>query len=180
MLYSCISLFSLLGVAAGASAGWNLVQNGTTGLVALEVIVVSPTLAVMFDKATNDPLMINGHTTWGALWDMETNTASPLAVVSDSFCASGGFLSNGTMVRCVLMQGLMTLIVNQVSVAGNIPLNPLAYDGRMGIRLFDPCANPSGAGCTLFEDPQNLHLVENRWYTTAIRIFDGSLVCPDC
>ena len=84
---------------AAASVGWQFVQNGTTGLVALEAIVVSPTLAVIFDRASNDPITINGHTTWGALWNMETNTATGLEVISDSFCASGGFLSNGTMVR---------------------------------------------------------------------------------
>ncbi|KAF8528732.1 glyoxal oxidase precursor [Gautieria morchelliformis] len=161
MLYSCISLFSLLGVVAGAGAGWHFVQNGTSGVVALETIVVSPTLAIIFDKASNDPLMVNGHAAWGALWNFETNTASPLDVVSDSFCASGGFLSNGSM----------------VSVGGNnLPLIPQAQDGTMGIRIFEPCTSPSGAGCTLFEDPQTVHLAVTRWYTSALRIFDGSLM----
>ena len=104
MLYSCISLFSLLGVAAGAGAGWNFVQNGTSGVLALEAMIVSPTLAIFFDRATNDPLMVNGHPAWGALWNMETNTATALNVVSDTFCASGSFLSNGTMVRCLLLK----------------------------------------------------------------------------
>jgi hypothetical protein len=103
MLYSCISLFSLLGVAAAAGAGWQFVQNGTTGILSLEATVVSPNLILMFDRASNDPLMINGHSAWGALWNLETNTASALDVVSDSFCASGGFLSNGTMVKYVLL-----------------------------------------------------------------------------
>ena len=68
---------------------------------------------------------------------------------------------------------------NQVSVGGNIPVIPQASDGRMGLRLFNPCTSPSGDGCTLFEDPQNIHLAENRWYPSSIRIFDGSLVCID-
>ena len=63
------------------------------------------------------------------------------------------------MVRCVLKEGFMTLIVNQVSVSGNIPALPQASDRHVEIRLFDPFASPSGDGCTLFEDPQNLHLV---------------------
>ena len=82
-----------------SGAGWEFIQNGTSGVVAIEAIVVSPTLALFFDKASNDPLMINGHTTWGALWNFQTNTASPLEMVTDSFCGSGGFLSNGTMVK---------------------------------------------------------------------------------
>ena len=95
-----ILIFSLLLNALSASAaGWNFVQNGTSGILALEAIIVSPTLAVFFDRASNDPLMINNNPAWGALWNLETNTASPLLVISDTFCASGGFLSNGTMVR---------------------------------------------------------------------------------
>lgn len=59
---------------------------------------MSPTLAIFFDLVNDDPLQINGHSAWGALWNMETNTATALDVKSDTFCASGGFLSNGTMV----------------------------------------------------------------------------------
>lgn len=91
-------LAPLLAAAAPSPQGWHFVQNGTTGVIALEAIVVSPTLAVLFDLAQNDPLQVNGHSAWGALWNFATNTATPLDVVSDTFCASGGFLSNGTMV----------------------------------------------------------------------------------
>ncbi|KAF8149331.1 glyoxal oxidase precursor [Crassisporium funariophilum] len=150
----------LASVTAVSGAGWEFVQNGTSGILALEAIVVSPTLAIFFDRASNDPLMIDGHAAWGALWNFKTNTASPLRLITDSFCASGGFLSNGTM----------------VSVGGNIPANPVALDGRMGIRIFEPCDDPNGVGCSIFEDPENLHLAETRWYTSAIRIFDGSLM----
>lgn len=93
-----LAAFFLLPTTTSGSKHWNFVQNGTTGIVALEAIVVSPTLAVLFDRAQNDPLQINGHGAWGALWNFETNTATPLDLLSDSFCASGGILSNGTMV----------------------------------------------------------------------------------
>jgi hypothetical protein len=83
--------------------GWRFIQNGTAGIVALETIVVSPTLAVMFDRAQHNPLMINNHSAWAALWNFETNTATPLNAVTDTFCASGALLSNGTMV-CQLLR----------------------------------------------------------------------------
>ncbi|KXN92579.1 hypothetical protein AN958_04789 [Leucoagaricus sp. SymC.cos] len=146
-------------MAAAAGKGWQFVQNGTTGIVALESIIVSDTLAIFFDRATNDPLEINGHPAWGALYNLETNTASPLNLVTDSFCGSGSFLSNGTM----------------VSVGGHIPVIPEAQDGRMGIRIWEPCDDPNGVGCSLFEDPETLHMAETRWYDTSLRIFDGSL-----
>ncbi|PPQ85498.1 hypothetical protein CVT25_006578 [Psilocybe cyanescens] len=155
------ALFSLaLTAGSVAGAGWNFVQNGTSGILALEAIFVSPTLAIFFDRATNDPLTINDHPAWGALWNQETNTATALDVKSDTFCASGGFLSNGTM----------------VSVGGHIPVISAAVDGRMAIRLFEPCADPAGKNCTLFEDPDTLHLEETRWYPSSLRIFDGSLM----
>ncbi|KAF9554606.1 copper radical oxidase [Agrocybe pediades] len=158
-----VQLLAIAGSACAAAAPkWEFVQNGTSGVLALEAIVVSPTLAIFFDRATNDPLQIDGHPAWGALWNFQTNTARPLRLITDSFCASGAHLSNGTT----------------VSVGGNIPAITAAQDGRMGLRLFGPCDDPNGdgPGCEIFEDPANLHLVENRWYTTAVRIFDGSLM----
>ena len=66
-------------------------------------MIVSPTLAITFDRVNNGtPLKVDGHDAWGALWNLETNTATPLNIISDTFCASGGFLSNGTMVRIYL------------------------------------------------------------------------------
>jgi hypothetical protein len=85
-------------LAAAPNVGWHFVQNGTSGIVALEAIIVSPTLAIFLDRATNDPLQIDGHSAWGALWNLKTHTATPLRLVTDSFCGSGAFLSNGTMV----------------------------------------------------------------------------------
>ncbi|KAJ7595315.1 glyoxal oxidase N-terminus-domain-containing protein [Mycena floridula] len=161
-----ISLFLLISTAnfsTASSLGWHFVQNGTSGIVALEAMIVSPTLAIFFDRANDDPLSVDNHPAWGALWDLEKNVATPLEVLSNSFCASGSFLSNGTM----------------VSVGGQAIEDPDQdpdIDGRMAIRIFEPCDDPSGIGCTVFEDPANLHLVETRWYPSSIRIFDGSLM----
>ena len=78
---------------------WAFSVVGNSGIVALEAIVVSPTLAIFFDRASDDPLQINNHSAWGALWNLETNEVKALDVLSNSFCASGALLSNGTMVR---------------------------------------------------------------------------------
>ncbi|KAJ7165640.1 glyoxal oxidase N-terminus-domain-containing protein [Mycena crocata] len=148
--------------ATVVGAGWEFVQNGTSGILALEAIVVSPTLAVFFDFAgTGGPLMINGHSAWGGLWNLQTNQVTALDVVSDTFCASGGLLSNGTM----------------VSVGGNLIADTSpATDGRMGIIIFEPCTNIDGEGCPLFDNPDVVHLSETRWYPSSLRIFDGSLL----
>ena len=106
---SAFALFSSLARAAPAvpnAPSWRFdLKNETSGIVALEAIVVSPTLVIFFDRASDDPLQINGHSAWGALWNLETSTVQPLDVLTNSFCASGALLSNGTMVRaCMLVR----------------------------------------------------------------------------
>lgn len=95
---------ALLGARfAIAEPSWTFeLQNQTSGIVALEAIVVSPTLVLFFDRASDDPLQINNHSAWGALWDLEDSTVKPLDVLTNSFCASGALLSNGTMVSLLL------------------------------------------------------------------------------
>ncbi|KAH9854840.1 glyoxal oxidase precursor [Lenzites betulinus] len=163
-LFSLLTLLTSFAAAAPSAPGWRFdLKAERSGIVALESIVVSPTLAIFFDRASDDPLQINNHSAWGALWNLETSTVTPLDVLTNSFCASGALLSNGTM----------------ASIGGDprgFPGNPTIENGLQGIRIFEPCASPTGEGCTLFEDPATLHLLEPRWYTSAIRIFDGSLL----
>ncbi|EIW62408.1 uncharacterized protein TRAVEDRAFT_184707 [Trametes versicolor FP-101664 SS1] len=164
LVFSLLATLLSVAVAAPSAPGWRFdLKAERSGIVALESIVVSPTLVVFFDRASNDPLQINNHSAWGALWDLETSTVKPLDVLTNSFCASGALLSNGTM----------------ASLGGDpngFPGNPDIRPGTQAIRIFEPCASPSGEGCTLFEDPVNLHLQEPRWYPSSIRIFDGSLL----
>ena len=105
------SLSLLAAAASAAAAGWEFIDVGDSGVIALEMMIVSPTLAIFFDRASNDPLMINGHAAWGALWNLKTNKASALNLVTDTFCASGAFLSNGTMVNDLDFQFVFMLRV---------------------------------------------------------------------
>jgi hypothetical protein len=138
------------------------VQNGTSGVAAMQLVVVSPTLALIVDKVEANPLQINSHPAWGSLFNFETNTATPLDIKSNSFCAGGASLSNGTI----------------VNVGGNPVVDGQWGDsnGIQGIRLFGPCHTADGTGCTIYEDTAHLQLAAARWYPTAVRIFDGSIL----
>jgi hypothetical protein len=93
------SIYALAVLRGVTAKGWEFVEKGTSGVVGLETIIVSPTLALFLDVATNvNPLTVNGHPAWGALLDLETHQITALDVVSDTFCASGALLSNGSMV----------------------------------------------------------------------------------
>ncbi|KAJ3717702.1 glyoxal oxidase N-terminus-domain-containing protein [Lentinula raphanica] len=165
ILFLATTAFTATGVST-PKGEWSFVRNGTTGITASQVIVVSPTLILMLDRVLGDPLQINGHQAWVELWNLETNTGFAVNAITNTFCASGAMISNGTMVS---VGGQM------VESPPNVTVPPDA-DGRMGIRIFEPCEDPSGVGCTLFEDPETLHLAAYRWYPSSLRIFDGSLM----
>ena len=94
------SLLASFAASAPTAPQWTFdLKEVNSGILALESVVVSQTLAIFFDRVTNDPLQINSHSAWGALWNLETSTVQRLDVLTSSFCASGRLLSNGTMVR---------------------------------------------------------------------------------
>lgn len=100
MKLALVPLLATLAAAAPSAPGWRFdLKAETSGIVALEAIVVSPTLVLFFDRASNDPLQINNHSAWGALWNLESSTVQPLDVFTNSFCGSGALISNGSMVR---------------------------------------------------------------------------------
>ena len=108
-LLSLLPFFASLASAASDTPAWrfNLIAQ-SSGIVALESVIVNPNLALFFDRASDDPLQINGHSAWGALFNLQTAEVSPLDVVTNSFCASGAFLSNGTMVSIFIVTEVNT------------------------------------------------------------------------
>ncbi|KAI0261380.1 glyoxal oxidase N-terminus-domain-containing protein [Gloeopeniophorella convolvens] len=154
------------GATPPSSGGWELVQKGTTGVNAMQLAIISPSHALIMDKVEHNPLTTDKkRPAWGALYNLETHTLTPLHVKSNSFCAGGTFLGNGTLV--------------------NVGGNPVVEDhtaaadfgdagGMQAIRLFAPCEVADAAGCDILEDPARIRLASPRWYNTALRIQDGS------
>ena len=44
-------------------------------------------------------MTVNGHAAWASEFDLVTRKARPLNPISNTWCAAGGFLSNGTFVN---------------------------------------------------------------------------------
>jgi Glyoxal oxidase N-terminus len=153
--------------AASSSQGWKLVQKGTTGVNAMQLAIISPSHAIIMDKVEHNPLTVDGHPAWGALYNFNTHQVTPLHMKSNSFCASGAFLSNGTL----------------VSVGGNpviedytTPIDFGQVDGRQALRLFAPCKTADASGCDIYENTERIRLASPRWYPTVVRIQDGSVI----
>ncbi|KAH8117441.1 copper radical oxidase [Phellopilus nigrolimitatus] len=71
---------------------WSLLQRGSTGVAAMQLSIISSSHAIIIDKVEHNPLTIDGHPAWGALYNINSHA-------SNSFCAGGTFLSNGTLIN---------------------------------------------------------------------------------
>ncbi|KAF8497704.1 glyoxal oxidase N-terminus-domain-containing protein [Gautieria morchelliformis] len=131
----------------------------TTGIAGLEIAIVSDTKALIYDRVEHNPLHThNGTLAWGAEYDITTDTVRVLNPVTNTFCAAGAFVSNGTFVN-----------------TGGYPVtltgDPIT--GLQGIRLFTPC---NTGNCDVFENPARVRLTSDRWYPSALRLDDGSVM----
>jgi hypothetical protein len=149
----------------GRSGQWTLTQDGITGVHAMQLAVISNTHAIIIDKVEHNPLTIDGHPAWAALFDLRSHTVSPISLQSNSFCAGGSFLGNGTLVNV----GGNPVVEDHTSAAdfGDV-------DGLQAIRVLEPCEGDSVQDCHVVEHHTRLRMASPRWYATVIRIDDGS------
>ncbi|KAF8844877.1 putative copper radical oxidase [Paxillus ammoniavirescens] len=144
---------------------WSLVQKGSTGVSAMQLAVISPSHALIIDKVEHNPITVGGHPAWAALYNLDTQAVMPLQMQSNSFCAGGTFLSNGTLVNV----GGNPVVETFTSAAdfGDV-------DGLQAIRLFHPCMSSNVTGCHVKENHDRIRMASPRWYNTVVRLSDGS------
>ncbi|KAF7430278.1 hypothetical protein PC9H_005981 [Pleurotus ostreatus] len=127
----------------------------------MQLAVVSETKAIIFDKVEANPLQTQGHSAWSAEIDLPSRTVRALNPITNTWCATGSFLSNGTFIHS----------------AGNpfvdIGQGDIGPDGRQALRMFTPC---NDASCDIIEDAQHLRLTSRRWYAASARLEDGSMM----
>ncbi|KAH9483904.1 Aldehyde oxidase GLOX [Psilocybe cubensis] len=143
---------------------WTLIQNGSTGVHAMQLSIVSDTHALIIDKVEHNPVSIDGHPAWAALYNLVDHSVTPLRMQSNSFCAGGTFLGNGTLINV----GGNPVVETHTSAADFGDLN-----GLQAIRIFEPC-DSSTATCVIYENHSRIRMASPRWYNTVIRLADGS------
>ncbi|KAF9018244.1 copper radical oxidase [Hymenopellis radicata] len=137
---------------------WSLVQNGTTGVSAMQLAVTSENTVIILDKVEHNPLTVDGHVAWVSEVNLETKAIRALNPASNTWCATGSFLSNGTL----------------VSSGGNpVQVVITGEDGRQALRLFTPCNDGT---CDIFENQDVIRLTSFRWYPASVRVEDGSVL----
>ncbi|KAJ7193750.1 glyoxal oxidase N-terminus-domain-containing protein [Mycena pura] len=147
--------------SAFISGEWSLVQQGTSGVSGMQLMIVTETTAVIFDKVEHNPLMTeDGEPAWTAELNLNTHVVRPLHALSNTWCATGGFLGNGT---------LLSTGGNPIVITGTKP----GESGLQALRFFTPCED---ATCDIWENSSLVHTTSNRWYPGSVRIEDGSVL----
>ena len=136
----------------------------------------------ILDKAEGNAAAINGHPAWGAVWDMDTHNAEVMDVATNSFCASGMHLPNGSYVTfggngAVGPGGNIGSVKNSAG-SGAYDSTYQDYDGTKSIRILNPCTdadNFASSQCQWFDNATLLSMQKQRWYSAAEALGDGSI-----
>ncbi|KAI0697279.1 DUF1929-domain-containing protein [Cytidiella melzeri] len=120
------------------------------------------------DKTENNPADINGHPAWAAEWSISGGEGRPMDIVTNTFCAGGNLLGNGTWLNVggnqAVTYGGLTAQSQNAAAPYDDP------DGGKSLRLLDPCDDDSCNWKT------TSGMSTRRWYPSVETLEDGSAI----
>ncbi|WWC73126.1 uncharacterized protein I206_107092 [Kwoniella pini CBS 10737] len=143
---------------------------GLSGVSAQQLFLGTLNKVYIVDKTENNNATVNGHPAWATEYDLTTNEFRTMDVLSNSFCAGGTVLGNGTWLNVGGNQAITyggTAMPN-TQQSGQSPYKD--WDGGKAIRLIDPCDDES---CEWVDNPA-MYMTSRRWYPTLETLEDGS------
>jgi hypothetical protein len=120
------------------------------------------------DKTENNPIQINGHPAWAAEWSASSKQTRPMDMTTNSFCAGGNVLGNGTWLNVGGNQAVTYGGDPATSQLGGPPYDD--SDGGQSIRMLNPCDSGDCNWSTV------LPMTTRRWYPTLETLQDGSII----
>ncbi|KAK2467883.1 hypothetical protein APHAL10511_000178 [Amanita phalloides] len=124
--------------------------------------------AYFIDKAEGNPTQVNGHPAWASELTLDSGAQRALDIKTNTFCAGGGVLGNGTWVSVGGNQAITPGGGPAPDQNGVPPYNDA--DGRQSIRLLNPCDDGT---CNWVISAQ---MTDQRWYPTLETLEDGTLI----
>ena len=157
-----LALLGSVSVLATENVAGTFKIIGDAGVGAMLTVQATPNTVFIVDKAQHNVLQVGGHSAWATAYDLRTNTIRPMDVATNTFCAAGVILGDGT----ILNAGGDAAEHVMDNVNGTL------IDGRRSIRLLDPCDD----GTCEWKDKADLHMNSQRWYPTLEVLEDGSSI----
>ncbi|CAK5284242.1 unnamed protein product [Mycena citricolor] len=182
-LTTLLSSFHLLSVAHAISGG-TFADGGNTQVSAMMMFVGNSKKVYILDKAEGNAAAINGHPAWGSRWDIDTHKVDIMDIATNSFCASGMHLPNGSFVTfggngAIGPGGNIGSQVNPGGASGAWDATYQDFDGAKSIRVLTPCEDTQdirSTACQWFDDPAVLSMSQKRWYSAAEPLGNGTVV----
>ncbi|KAI5475839.1 hypothetical protein MNV49_000803 [Pseudohyphozyma bogoriensis] len=174
LLLTSILALPAVALAAGKANTFEIV--GDTGVSAQQMFLGTANKVYIVDKVQNNSLRINNHPAWATEYDIEANTVRALDIKTNSFCAGGSFLGNGSWLdvggnQAVEENGVAntdpTLNLSSTTPSGDYQ----DTDGGRDLRLITPCDDDS---CSWTDDMDGMPA--NRWYPSLETLSDGSII----
>ncbi|KAG8885557.1 hypothetical protein FRB98_001747 [Tulasnella sp. 332] len=143
---------------------------GDAGISAQQAFLGTADRIYVIDKTENNPVQVNGHPAWAVEYNINTDTYRTMDVVSNTFCAGGNVLGNGTWINVGGNPAIQWGGVNTPNDGVSGPY--FDADGGKAIRILQPCDDES---CNWIDDPAN-YMTTARWYPTLETLQDGSII----
>ncbi|KAH6906319.1 copper radical oxidase [Coprinopsis sp. MPI-PUGE-AT-0042] len=149
----------------GIPGGFEII--GESLVSAQQLFLGTEDKVIFVDKVEGNPSQINGHPAWASEWALGGDTQRPMEAVTNSFCAGGNVLGNGTWLNvggneAVTFGGA---VAEDQSASGAPYFN---IDGRTS--MLTPCDDNN---CEWTVSPLP---TDQRWYPTLETLEDGSVI----
>ncbi|KAJ8592539.1 putative copper radical oxidase [Rhizopogon salebrosus TDB-379] len=167
---------------ASAQQAGSFSQVGSTQVSAMMMFLGNEEKVYILDKTEGNAAQINGHPAWGSVWDINSHSATVMAVLTNTFCASGMHLPNGSYATfggngAIGPGGSIGSVKNSAG-SGSYDATYEDYDGTKSIRILNPCTSSddmNSAQCQWFDNPAVLSMQKQRWYSAAEALGDGTI-----
>ncbi|KAI6125929.1 putative copper radical oxidase [Pisolithus croceorrhizus] len=165
-----------------AQSAGSIAQVGDSLVSAMMMFLGNEEKVYILDKAEGNSAQINGHPAWGSAWDINSHTATLMEVYTNTFCASGMHLPNGSYATfggngAVGPGGSIGSVLNNAG-SGAYDATYGDYDGGTSIRILNPCTNAddwSSSQCQWFDNATVLSMQKRRWYSACEPLGDGTI-----
>ncbi|KAF9807896.1 hypothetical protein IEO21_08035 [Rhodonia placenta] len=182
---------SLLALTMAAAAPTTLAQTHSPGSIenagdtlvsAMMMFLGTEEIVYILDKAEGNAAQVDGHPAWGSAYNIAGRTAQTMEVVTNTFCASGMHLPNGSYATfggngAVSPGGNIGDVLAPGGYSASYDTTYHDYSGSTSIRILNPCAwsDLSNTECQWFDNATLLHMQKQRWYSAAEPLGDGSI-----
>ncbi|EIW82831.1 glyoxal oxidase [Coniophora puteana RWD-64-598 SS2] len=150
----------------GSVGQFELVGNSLGS--AQQMFLGTPDKVYIIDKTENNPSQFKGHPVWASEWSSSSKQTRPMDVITNSFCAGGSVLGNGTWINVGGNQAVTYGGATAHSQTGGLPYND--PDGGQSIRLLNPCDD---GNCDWMLAPP---MTTRRWYPSLETLEDGRVI----